>query len=116
MINVNKKIQNIARLCHEANRALQIGLYEEVNPPWDDLSEDLKDSTYIGVLKALDGVTTEQLHESWMQERILGGWKYGEVLDRDNKVHPNLVPYKDLPLEQQLKDGVFLAIVSNYRR
>lgn len=116
MINVNKKVQNIARLCHEANRVLQIMLSEEVNPKWDELSEDLKVSTYIGVLNALDGSTPQQMHESWMRERILGGWKYGEVLDRDYKVHPNLKPYDELPLEQQYKDTMFLAIVSNYQR
>lgn len=116
MINVNKKIQNIARLCHEVNRVLQIDLVEEVNPPWDELSEDLKDSTYIGVLAALDGSTPEDLHASWCDERMEQGWTYGWPLNREKKIHPNLVPYKDLPMAQQLKDTVFLAIVSNYRR
>lgn len=115
MINVNKKVQNIARLCHEANRVLQISLGEEVNPKWDKLSEDLKDSTYIGVLNSLDGSTPEQMHESWLVERRAQGWTYGYPLDRVKKIHPNLIPYDKLSLDQKLKDTMFLAIVSNYR-
>lgn len=116
MINVNKKVQNIARLCHEANRVLQISLSEEVNPKWDELSDDLKDSTYIGVLNALDGSTPEKMHESWVIERRSQGWTYGHPLDRVKKIHPNLIPYDELSLDQKLKDTMFLAIVSNYQR
>lgn len=116
MINVNKKIENIARLCHEANRVLQTTFDDPVNPPWDELSDDLKDSTYIGVMKALEGATPEELHESWREERISQGWTWGHPLDHEKKIHPNLVPYEDLPVDQLAKDAMFLAIVSNYRR
>lgn len=116
MVNVTKKVQIISKMCHEANRVMQIALDEEVNPPWDSLSEDLKDSTYMGVLAALDGAGPEELHDKWCEERRAKGWKYDRELDRKNKLHPNLLPYKALPVEQQLKDSLFLSIVKNYER
>lgn len=115
-IRVNKKVKIIARMCHEANRVMQLTLREPVNPPWDELSDDLKNSTYVGVMHALGGVSSRELHESWMEERYAQGWKFGPVLDRANKLHPNLVPYDHLPLEQQNKDKLFRVIVQNYAR
>ena len=115
MINVNQKVQNIARICHEVNRALQIGFGEEPNPRWDILSEDLKNSTYSGVNAALDGATPEDLHTSWCDERMENGWTYGYPLDRVKKIHPNLVPYEQLSQDQQIKDHVFETIVRSYR-
>jgi hypothetical protein len=37
---------------------------------------------------------------------------YGEVKDAEKKTHPCIVPYKDLPPEQQAKDHLFKAVVS----
>ncbi|MCD6148991.1 hypothetical protein J7J18_06495 [bacterium] len=39
------------------------------------------------------------------------GWKYGEKYDPENKIHPDLVPYNKLPLEEQVKDEVFVRLV-----
>lgn len=52
----------------------------------------------------------EELHGSWMQAYIAMGWKYGEVYDREKKVHPDMVPYADLGKLEQDKDSVFVAL------
>lgn len=39
----------------------------------------------------------ENTHEVWAKGRVDEGWVYGETLDRDKKVHPLLVPYRELP-------------------
>jgi hypothetical protein len=82
-----------------------------VLPGWDDLEESYRESTRAGVLNALSGATPQSLHESWMAERTRQGWVYGAVLDRTAKIHPNLVPYDQLPPAQRLKDRLFLAVV-----
>lgn len=115
MINVNKKVQNIARICHEANRVFRISLGETPGPNWDSAPEEMKDSTYIGVLECLDGNSPEQLHESWLEERKSKGWTYGYPLDREKKIHPNLIPYEQLDIGQKLKDDLFMTIVRSYR-
>lgn len=115
-IKVNRKIQNIARLCHEANRSIQIFLGEKPNPHWDELDVELKNSTYAGVLYALDGLTPEQLHERWRIHKAEDGWVFGPTKDFERKTHPCMVPYNALPVEQRLKDQVFATIVRTYRR
>jgi len=52
----------------------------------------------------------EELHESWMQAYFAMGWVYGSEYDRENKVHPDLVPYADLGQLERDKDAVFVAL------
>lgn len=52
----------------------------------------------------------EELHGSWMQAYFAMGWKYGEVYSRENKMHPDLVPYADLGQLERDKDAVFVAL------
>ena len=52
----------------------------------------------------------EELHGSWMQAYLAMGWKYGDEYDRENKVHPDLVPYEQLGQLEKDKDAVFVAL------
>lgn len=52
----------------------------------------------------------EELHGSWMQAYYAMGWEYGKVYDRENKIHPDLVPYADLGQLERDKDAVFVAL------
>ena len=38
------------------------------------------------------------------QEKLANGWVYAPVRDNELKHHPCLVPYEDLPVEEQQKD------------
>lgn len=101
----------IARICHEANRALQLTLHEDVNPPWDVCTTSFKDSVRDGVMNAKDGHWPREMHEDWCQFKLNQGWTYGEKKDFGAKTHPNLVPYEELPEEQKRKDDLFVSIV-----
>ena len=46
----------------------------------------------------------KNVHEMWAQERINQGWTYGEKRDDNQKHHPCLVPYEDLPEEEKVYD------------
>ena len=52
----------------------------------------------------------EELHGSWMQAYLTMGWVYGEVYDREKRIHPDLVPYAQLEQREQDKDAVFVAL------
>ena len=52
----------------------------------------------------------EELHNSWMREYFKMGWVYGEKYDRENKIHPDLVPYAALGQLERDKDSVFMAL------
>ncbi|MFW9930832.1 MAG: RyR domain-containing protein, partial [Candidatus Thorarchaeota archaeon] len=36
-------------------------------------------------------------HKRWQTERLLNGWKYGEIRDSDKKTNPNLISWEQLP-------------------
>ena len=52
----------------------------------------------------------EELHGGWMQAYVEMGWVYGDVYDREKKIHPDLVPYADLGQLEMDKDAVFVAL------
>jgi hypothetical protein len=107
--------EQIARVCHDANRALALASGEDpatVWPSWDDAPASIQESAIVGVQHALEGATPEQLHESWLETKRRDGWTFGEVRDNDAKRHPCLVPYHELPEQQKTKDDLFVAIVN----
>lgn len=106
----------IARVCHEANRALQRALDDPsigVAPPWGEEDPGIQASAVSGVQAILDnpGLTPEQSHEGWSAFTRADGWVYGPVKDMQAKTHPCLVPYGDLPAQDRVKDALFGAIV-----
>lgn len=107
------KVEDIAHVCHDANRAYCASLGDHSQPPWEHAPEWQKKSAVQGVqakLKKPD-MTPEQQHASWMELKLSEGWVWGRVKDINSKQHPQLVPYEQLPLEQKLKDALFGAIV-----
>lgn len=106
------KIESIAIVCHEANRAYCATLGDHSHKPWKDAPEWQTSSARKGVEKHLSGeFGPEASHESWMKEKIDAGWVYGPVKDPERKTHPCIVPFDKLPPEQQKKDVLFKAIV-----
>ncbi len=43
-------------------------------------------------------------HERWMAEKQQAGWIPGAIHDAKARTHPGMVPYDDLPLEEQEKN------------
>lgn len=107
--------EEIARVVHEANRALQEVHGDECpSLPWACESPDIREITLRGVRLARSGLTPEELHEEWCDAKRAQGWVHGEVKDAGAKPHPThpcLVPYGELPAHQRHKDMVFLALV-----
>jgi hypothetical protein len=107
-------INDIARICHEANRALCKALGDRVLPEWDALDNETQGITIRGVRYVLEPFTERSLHEMherWRVDKIMHGWTYGEVIDDLKKTHKNMVSYADLPIEQKGKDALFLNVV-----
>lgn len=104
---------DIARVCHEANRAVQQITGDPVpSPPWDDAPGWQRTSAIAGVSAALAGATPAEHHQAWCDAKTADGWRHGPVKDGDARTHPCLVPYDELPAEQRVKDAVFLGIVA----
>lgn len=107
-------IKDIARICHEANRVYCMTHGDHSHLCWWDSSDHIKDSVIEGVRKAVlsPNLTVETSHRSWVAFKQAAGWEYGEEKSAENKTHPCMVEYDELPADQKCKDAMFLAIVN----
>jgi DNA-binding transcriptional MerR regulator len=106
--------EDIARVVHAANRELQIVQGDPVpSPPWDEAPAYQAREATAGVKEVMrnPALTAEQSHELWVDRMRADGWTYGTTKDFERKTHPTLLPFGELPTEQQLKDRLFIAIV-----
>ena len=111
------KIALIATIAHGINLAYSASLGDHSHLPWEETPEELKKSIEYGVKMHLENpeTTPEQSHESWLAQKEIDGWVYGEVKDLENKTHPCILPYDQLPAEQKTKDYLFKAVVTLLR-
>lgn len=107
------KIERIARVCYEANRAYIRATTGEIVPDWDSALPWHQHSTKMGVQRVLEApdMTPKQIHDHWMDFRLEQGWTYGKEKDEVKKTHPSLVPYDLLPESEKTKDRLFRAII-----
>lgn len=109
-------LDHIARICHEVNRAYCQALGDFSQPKWEDAPEWQRESARMGVdLHLMGCFGPEASHVSWMSQKVSEGWKYGPVKDAEKKEHPCMVPFAELPREQQAKDFIFKAIVDCFK-
>lgn len=105
--------EQIAKVCHEVNRAYCQALGDNSQPAWEDAPEWQKESAVHGVrLHTLNpDAGPEASHESWMAQKMADGWEYGPEKDPEAKRHPCIVPFDALPVDQQAKDYIFRGVV-----
>jgi RyR domain len=103
----------IARICHEANRALCAAFGDLSQPAWEDAPAWQRESAIKGVQFHLahPDAGPEASHNAWKAHKEADGWTFGKVKDPDRKMHPCMVPFSMLPTDQQAKDFIFRAIV-----
>ena len=103
----------IAKVCHEVNRAYCMALGDNSQLPWEDAPDWQKTSAVNGVRMHMNNPNAgpEASHNAWLKEKEETGWKYGPVKDTEKKEHPCMVPFGELPTEQQAKDFIFRAVV-----
>ena len=109
----NHPLDHIARVCHEVNREYCRALGDLSQQPWDSAPQWQRDSAIRGVELHLNDpdASPAASHESWMQQKLDEGWVHGPVKDAEQKTHPCIVPFSELPPEQRAKDFIFRAVV-----
>jgi hypothetical protein len=105
--------REIARVCHEVNRAYCEALGDTSQVPWHMAPQWQKDSALTGVRLHIDNPDAgpQASHESWMAQKVAEGWKYGKEKDAEAKTHHCIVPFDQLPTAQQAKDFIFRGVV-----
>lgn len=108
-----EQVVRVARVCHEVNRIYCESIGDNSQPVWEEAPEWQKTSAMTGVIYLTEnpGASPENSHESWLAEKIRTGWRYGPEKDAEQKTHPCMVPYEDLPEDQRRKDALFHSIV-----
>jgi hypothetical protein len=106
-------IFDIARVCHEVNRAYCASQGDHSQPVWHQAPDWQRESAVAGVRFTLDHPEAKpsDSHDSWLAQKRADGWKHGPAKDPERKEHPCLVPYDELPPEQKAKDYLFQAVV-----
>lgn len=107
------KILAIAQVCHEANKAWCEVNGDSSQKSWLLGEQWQRESAIKGVefrLNNPDAPESAQ-HDAWMADKKKDGWIYGKVKDFEQKTHPCIVPFEELPEFQRKKDALFCAIV-----
>lgn len=106
-------IDKIAEVAHEANRAYcnSIGDFSQLH--WDSAPGWQKKSAINGVKFHLENPNADPSasHANWLKEKQDAGWQWGEVKNTGKRLHPCCVPYDKLPIEQRVKDSLFIGVV-----
>ena len=112
------KTDAIARVCHQVNKAYCEALGDFSQPEWEDAPEWQRESARMGVdMHRMGDFGPEASHEGWMRQKLDDGWVYGPEKNPDAlpPTHHCLVPFDQLPVEQQAKDHLFRAVVHALR-
>ena len=109
-----------ARFIYESARSAAEASNAPIVPsPWEQREEPFKNQ-FLGVIERQCGPdrssSPEELHGSWMQAYYAMGWTYGEKYNREDKAHPDLVPYAQLGQLERDKDAVFVALCEIARK
>ncbi len=104
--------EDTARVAHQLNKAYCELLGDTSQVDWEDAPKWQQNSAILGVEfhHQLPDAGDDASHNSWMEEKIREGWVYGPIKDAEKKEHPCMVPFEQLPLEQQLKDALFRSV------
>lgn len=108
------RVDVVAWVAHEANRAYCQAVGDQVPAVWSACTGEERQSKRAGVRDAADGATPMGQHEAWCAAKRAAGWVFGDVKDEQARTHPCLVGYDELPELQQSKDRLFLGVVKAF--
>ena len=107
------KIIKAAMYAHQMNKRWCELHGDYSQKDWDEAPLWQRESCIAGVRAYAENMALQPQdnHQNWMDYKRAEGWKYGPVKDVEKKEHPCMVPYFELPQEQQAKDHIFRLVV-----
>lgn len=103
----------VAQVAHDVNKAYCEAIGDMSQPTWEHAPQWQIDSAKEGVAfhRGHPDAGPSASHDSWMAKKLKDGWIYGAAKDAEKKEHPCMLPFENLPKEQQIKDHLFRAVV-----
>jgi len=65
------------------------------------------DTSKVRLPRAMEELTeklSRNAHDNWARQRMAAGWRWGAARDDARKLHPSLIPYKELPESEKIYD------------
>lgn len=107
MVNFSLNATQIAHILHSVTKHIP---RPDGSMPceWDELTEQQRESAAQAVKEIYfsPAKSVEELHHLWMRPLVNAGWTKG-TYDHDNKTHPCLVPFDELPRTEVAKDLIW---------
>lgn len=106
-------LDDLARVCYEANRVVFETYADEHPAPWDQLSPEDKQGSLDCVKFHLDNPRADisAYHSHWLGIKKAEGWKYGPAKDPETKEHPYFVSFEALPVKKKKEAAVTKHLV-----
>jgi hypothetical protein len=84
---------------------------------WHELTEEEQNLAENAVKKLYSEPlqTAEEHHELWMYLKLSDGWKLGDF-DAENKTHPCLIQFNDLPPSEICKDMIWQNLIETFKQ
>lgn len=109
--------ERIARVFYAAVREWNDITRQPIGNAWPVLNKAKKDHLKIVVARALMTMkipSAKELHERCFEDAVAAGWRYGPHEDRQNKLHPDIVPWSQLSFESRMKEYIIASIMSAF--
>ncbi|MCK5020114.1 MAG: hypothetical protein KAS32_23875 [Candidatus Peribacteraceae bacterium] len=112
------RLEDIAKICYQTNKAYCETIGDNSQVDWNRAADWQRQSVFDGVMFHLEHpyAGPSGSHENWLRLKQKEGWVYGETKDTIDKIHPCMIPYDELPVEQQIKDALFVSIVKGLKK
>lgn len=115
-MNDDEKIERCARAAHNTMVTYCRMSGDYSISEWDDAKDWQRNDTIALVKSTLrGGHSPAEEHGRWFKTKVDKGYVYGAAKNDDVAVgpltNPSMLPYKDLPLYQQMKDNLLMTVV-----
>lgn len=108
------ELECITAAAYEVNRqyCLMVSTGDHSHVAWPELDAQLRTVALMATAGIAEGYTPEKSHAAWMMMKKSQGWRYGQTKNQETLEHPCLVPFSELPLDQQAKDLLWHGTVT----
>ncbi len=119
-IEMDLSLIQIASVVYGAIREYRLSVEGIETPPWDALCLEVQNEVIHTVEAQIaaqeQALSISDRHHMWVHDRIQNGWVYGSRISNENKTHPHLLPYNDLPKSYLDRDRLIVSIIDALKK